>query len=343
MSTHEIAVVSIDKIEPHPDPKVERMEITHMWGWQCCLGKGQFQVGDKAIFIPPDYMVPLDHPSFAFLSRDDGAVDRRIKVRRLRGAVSQGLLIAMPPELADLPVGANAIDQLRIKRYIPPENLNAMFIGGPSGIYSPKFDVESYQRFLDQFEDGEEVVVTEKMHGTSARYVWSQDKDGEWKQFCGTRVNWVGEPTEEKDKKKSNPYWTAFSRNPAIGDWCRKNPNKILYGEVFGQVKKFKYGGERGQLFFAAFAILEKNDWVDFGDCQELVEGYDIDWAPVLYQGKFDREICLKLAEGNSSWTGANHIREGVVVVPIHERTDPEIGRVVLKVVSNRYLEKDYD
>ena len=50
MSTHEIAIVSIDKIEPHPNPEVERMELTQIWGWQCCIGKGDFKVGDKSVW-----------------------------------------------------------------------------------------------------------------------------------------------------------------------------------------------------------------------------------------------------------------------------------------------------
>ncbi len=32
------------------------------------------------------------------------------------------------------------------------------------------------------------------------------------------------------------------------------------------------------------------------------------------------------------------HMREGVVVKPLHERTDPKLGRVVLKYVSDLYL-----
>jgi hypothetical protein len=37
---------------------------------------------------------------------------------------------------------------------------------------------------------------------------------------------------------------------------------------------------------------------------------------------------------------GAKNIREGIVVKPERERTDPTIGRVQLKIISNTYLEK---
>jgi hypothetical protein len=53
----------------------------------------------------------------------------------------------------------------------------------------------------------------------------------------------------------------------------------------------------------------------------------------------FDLEAILRHAEGNSLIPGANHIREGVVIRPLKERTHLEIDRVNLKVVGNGYLE----
>lgn len=337
MSTHEIAIIQLNKIEPHPDPAVERMEITYIWGWQCCVGKGQFEAGDQAIYIPPDYLVPTSHPLFAFLERADGKPQERIRVKRLRGALNQGLIISVPEELSDLPVGSNVIEQLGIERYIPPiEAAGENFIGGPSGLYCCKFDVESWHRWNNMFTDGEPVYVTEKMHGTSARYTYAKNADGEWTQFCGTRVNWV----KEESTKSCNIYWRAFHQCPAIGAWCQAHPEQILYGEVFGMVKGHKYGAEGDTVFFAAFGILHQNSWLNFEEARESVYEHGVPWCPLLYSGPFDIKKIKELAEGDSAWAGASHCREGVVVLPQEERTDSEIGRVQLKVVSNRYLEK---
>lgn len=337
MSVHEIEIIQLDKIEPHPDPVVERMEITHVWGWQCCVGKGQFQAGGKAIFIPPDYLVPIIHPSFAFLERADGKPQERIRVKRLRGALSQGLIISVPKELDHLPVGANVIEQLGIERYIPQiDAAGENFIGGPSGLYCCKFDVESWHRWNNIFENGELVHVTEKMHGTSARYTYAQNADGEWTQFCGTRVNWV----KEGSGKSCNVYWRAFDQCPAIGTWCQAHPEQIIYGEVFGLVKGFKYGAEDDTVFFAAFGILNQNSWLNFDEARKSANDCEVPWVPLLYSGPYDIEKIKKLAEEYSSWAGTSHMREGVVVLPHEERTNSEIGRVQLKIVSNRYLEK---
>ena len=59
-----------------------------------------------------------------------------------------------------------------------------------------------------------------------------------------------------------------------------------------------------------------------------------------MYRGPFDLDVLAKHAEEESRWPGAGHISEGVVITPVQERTDATIGRVLLKLVSNRYLEK---
>ncbi len=346
VSTHVIEIVEIDSIEPHPN--ADRMELTHLWGWQCCIGKGQFKPGDRAVYIPPDYLVPLHRPEFAFLRKDEKKTQERIRVRRFRGLYSQGLLISVPPQLADRPVGSDVMADLQIERYEPPlpKTTGGDFVPGPSGLYSPKFDVESYQRYRHLFTPGEEVVITEKLHGASARYVYakqSQTKSiergdagisaDEWVQFCGSRTHWI------KDDE-TNIWWMAFRQNPAIGQWCRANPERILYGEVFGQVQGLKYGAGRNDVFFAAFSVLDKLTWLDHDVFAASIASMPgLPTVPVLYRGPFDEKQALALAEEDSSWASADHMREGVVVLPIHERMDPEIGRVILKMVGNRYIE----
>ena len=234
MSIHCVEIVQIESIEPHPN--ADRMEITHVHGWQCCIGKGDFKVGDKAIYIQPDYEVPLSRAPFQFLCRDTNAGDdyELIEVKRLRGVISQGLVLPVPPELAHLPVGSNVIEQLGVRRYEPPDPAikGEMFCGGPSGLYEPKYDVQTYQQWSHLLVPREEIVATEKLEGTSARYVWAQDKEGTWKQFAGSRTNWMKEDPE-------NTYWKPLYsiQGQFIRHWCEDHPNIILYGEIVGQVK----------------------------------------------------------------------------------------------------------
>lgn len=335
MSEHRVDIIEVGEILPHPNADVMRMELTRVLGWQCCVEKGQFVRGDKAIYIEPDFLVPASHPSFAFLARTDAKPQERIRVRRFKGTLSQGLLISVPDELAHLPVGTNVIEQLGIERYEPllSKSTGGDFVGAPSGLYCPKFDVENWQRWPTQFIDGEPVYVTEKMHGASARYTYAKNPNGDWVHFCGSRANWMA-------ADDGNLWWMAFAQCPAIATWCEANPELILYGEVFGQVQSLKYGAGKNDVFFAAFGVLNKHTWLDVEDARVSVGVQGVPSVPLLYSGSFNLERIKRLAEGDSSWPGAQHMREGAVVLPDCERTDDSLGRVQLKLVSNRYLEK---
>ncbi len=335
MSQHAIEIIEITTVEAHPNPEVERMELTRIWGWQCCIGKGQFKPGDRAVYVPPDYEVPLDRPEFDFLKRVDSKEYERIRVRRFKGAYSQGLLISVPPALAHLPVGANVMDDLGIRRYEPPLSFDTAgdHVPAPVGVYAPKFDVENYQRYPDLLQPGEITIVTEKIHGANGRFTFAKNQSGQAEQYVGSRNNWM----KETD---SSVYWQAIKQNPGIGDWCRANPDKVLYGEVFGNVQILKYGAKRNEIFFCAFAILDKMRWLDYDEMTQSITPFGIKGAPHVYTGPFDPAHILPLAEADSRWPGANHPAEGVVITPVHERISETIGRLCLKAVSNRYLEK---
>jgi hypothetical protein len=63
-------------------------------------------------------------------------------------------------------------------------------------------------------------------------------------------------------------------------------------------------------------------------------------WVPVLYTGPY-KDLSLSLVDGQTTVPGAKGIREGIVIRPIKERHVRGLGRLVLKLVSNAYLEKD--
>lgn len=332
MSEHKIEIVEVGNVWPHPN--ADKLELTNIWGWQIVIGKGNFTKGDKAIYIPPDYIVPTCTPEFEFLKRE-GRIHERITVKRLRGELSQGLLIPVPDRLSEFVVGTNVIKYLQIERYEAPVKGMPGFQSGPpigsiKGPIAPKFDVENYQRYNRLFEEGEPVVITEKIHGANARFVMV---DGV--QYCGSRNNWW-------EYSQENLWWRALEQNPSIVDFCRTNPTSVLYGEVFGQVQDLKYGAGTNKLFFAAFAILEGGIWISAQQFFEMLDESKVQCVPLVYEGPFSATKLYELAEGNSMWPRANHIREGVVVMPEIERTDSRIGRVCLKCVSNKYLEKSY-
>ena len=80
-------VVIIDGIEPIPG--YDRVEHAIVGGWRVIVQKGQFQIGDPAIYFEIDSRVPSDKECFAFLEK------RHYKVKTLKmcKTISQGLLM----------------------------------------------------------------------------------------------------------------------------------------------------------------------------------------------------------------------------------------------------------
>lgn len=61
-----------------------------------------------------------------------------------------------------------------------------------------------------------------------------------------------------------------------------------------------------------------------------------IEMVPKLYSGPYSQEVVAEHTMGKT--TLGNHIREGVVITTPSNRSDPQIGRVILKSVSEDYL-----
>lgn len=309
-STHKVEVVPV-VLEKHPN--ADTLSIVNVWGYSCCVRSEDWAGVERAAYIPPDSIVDSNRPEFAFLAGHE-----RIKVKKLRGVVSMGLLVPAPEGSA---IGDDVANQLGVTHYEPPIHC----VGGeatkpPSG-YRPNYDVETAYRYPHIFVNGEPVWVTEKIHGANARFCF----DGE-KMHCGSRVEW-------KVERDDVLWWRALRVCPWLESFCRANPDITVYGEVFGQVQDLKYGRS---VDVAVFDLLRGTTWLDPLPAREL--GASLQWVPLIGTVAWTWPEVAAFAEGPSRVTGADHLREGIVVKPMHERTHPEVGRVQVKIVSSAYL-----
>jgi len=77
--------------------------------------------------------------------------------------------------------------------------------------------------------------------------------------------------------------------------------------------------------------------YLDHDELRATLARFSVPSVPVLWQGPFSLAVVQEHAAGKTSFDD-RHIREGVVVRPLHERTDPRIGRVVMKYLADAYL-----
>ena len=336
MSEHRVDIVPVN-LEKHPN--ADSLSIVRINEYTAVVRTSDWLGKNKAAYIEPDYVVPCDRPEFDFLKtsfkpiENSGVKGYRIKAKRLRGIVSMGLLVPCPD---DAEIGENYIDKLGIVRYEPPmrcsggPNQNVPGVDAapsPPGVYY-KYDVENGYRYAASMIEGEEVVVTEKVHGANARFVFADDK-----MHCGSRTEW-------KKESDSNLWWKALAGHPELREFCEANPGVCVYGEVYGQVQDLKYG-VGGAVMFVAFDLLRACQWIPHDEARYL--GKNLPWVPILYRGPYVKEAIFELADGDSvvaSWWNTKQIREGIVIRPVVERSCHALPRVQIKVVSNDYLER---
>lgn len=213
--------------------------------------------------------------------------------------------------------------------YDPNGNVGGSNTKAPSDFRSI-YDVENIKNFRDVLQEGEQVIATEKIHGSNARFTFA---DG--KMYAGSRKLWKA-PTSKCIWRK------ALEQHQWITDWCFQHPGYTLYGEIVPTQKGFNYGCKDGEVKFFVFDVLRpdgswvQRDEIDSWPDNDLLQN----WVPDLYEGPFG-PVCTVLVDGKSVVDNANHIREGIVIRPVLEREAKNLGRVQLKVVSNTFLEKD--
>jgi RNA ligase (TIGR02306 family) len=144
----------------------------------------------------------------------------------------------------------------------------------------------------------------------------------------------------------NNLYWSPFtleSVKSLLYDvsnmYLSEIKQIILFGEIYGpSVQSLHYGMSKSKPGYRAFDLLIDGKYADYDEFIRLCEKHGVPTVPLVYRGPFDINKIKELSNGNTLMGVENHIREGVVVKPVHERTDPKVGRVILKYVSDTYL-----
>lgn len=337
-STHVVEVVNIE-LQKHPNS--DNLSYCKIYDYTVVVNTKQWEGINRAAYVPPDSIVDTSKPEFAWLNeaiKTDEAGNKinylkpahleRVRAKKLRGMVSYGMLVKAPDGAR---VGDNVATLLGVQHYEPEMEVAGSREDNTNGpkIIAPTYDVDAMLRYAASFNENEEVVATLKIHGSNMRAVYH---DGQ--MYIGSRNMW-------KMENYGNNFWRVTKYVPQILEFCKANPDHILYGEVYGFQKKgdvkFTYDCKVGELGFRAFDVMLHGNWHHYDESEKLLQQYNVPQVPVLYRGPFNLDKMKELAVGNDIL--GHHLREGVCVKPVLERWDARIGRVHLKLVSYKYLE----
>lgn len=111
----ERALAHVEKIEwIRPIEGADNIELIGVLGWVCIAKKGEFNVGDMAVYIEIDSKCPETDKRFAFLA------NKKFKVKTMKlgkfKVISQGLALPLSlfPELQDKNIGDDVTEALKI-------------------------------------------------------------------------------------------------------------------------------------------------------------------------------------------------------------------------------------
>ena len=298
----------------------------------------RYNEGDLVVYVPGDSIL-TDEWSTRLDVKSLLKGGNRVAKIALRGEPSFGLVIAIPDEKKGVwREGDNVADYFAIQKYEPPVKTNCGDAAPRDADIDPYFDkftdIQNGRLFTTIFQPGEEVVASEKLHGTNTRIgIINGNK------IAGS-MELRRSPPKDGNFSKST-YWFPWSIPGVDGlmtSLSQRFGNFVeLFGEVYGNSiqKGFKYDAGGG-VGFRAFGIKVGDRFLDWTELEKECLTFGVPLVPVLYSGPFDMAKLLPLIEVPST-LGDAPVMEGMVIVPAKERCDPKIGRVALKYISIQY------
>jgi RNA ligase (TIGR02306 family) len=352
-------VVKIEKVEKHPS--ADSLDVVTVLGdYPVIVKRNEYEVDDLAAYIPIDSIVP-DEPAYYFLCpkeyekyEEEGQIKQRqvgpkypqgsvpekyriIKAKRIRNVYSQGMLVPLPEKLPKR-IGESLVDALHLKKWEEAEEENlpvklrrANAEKPPVGWSIPYYDIEGIRKYLACLRSDEEIVLTEKIHGSNASFCYD-----------GTKL-WV-KSRNNYQKFDPDTFWWDIAVRYDLENKLSQFPNHVFFGEIYGQVKGFKYDCklENGKMptkirFFDIFSVKDMR-YVDYDVFVAMIQQAGLETTPELYRGAWlGKEAMYPYAEGLTT-LGGGHIREGFVLRTVKERFEYKLqSRMQVKLVGEGY------
>lgn len=330
---NERQLASIQRVlEIFPIEGADQIEAARVLGWVCVVKKGEFKVGDLGVYIEIDSILPKDKPEFAFMAPRG----YRVKTVKLRGQVSQGLLLPISDisyvDLSDKVEDDDVTELLGVEKYDPqiPAHLAGKVRGNfPSFISkTDQKRIQSSPGTLRKFA-GEKFYLTEKLDGSSFTCYL---KDGTF-GVCSRNLDLLyEEPLDGAEIK--NAFWRAAVKLDLENKLRDLGKNIALQGELVGPgVQQNRYKLPELDVYFFDVYDITNSKYYEFDDFRALIEYFGLKTVPVVGEIIMDHSVdeLVELAQEQSKIGKVT--REGLVFKKAGDR-------VSFKVISQKYLLK---
>jgi RNA ligase (TIGR02306 family) len=330
--------------EIRPIDGADAIELAIIDGWQTVIKKNEYRAGDLAVYCEIDSWIPSTLAPFLSKGKEprefNGIKGERLRTVKLRGALSQGLLLPMfvlagedSMDVSAYAPGDDCTEYLGIQKWempIPAKLAGEVKGSFPTGI--PKTDQERAQNLVKEIADasasGLAFEVTEKLEGSSMTCYLIDGVFG----VCSRNL--------DLKETESNAFWQV-ARKEGIEEKMRA----VYNGSDFALQCELIGPGIQGNIYnlkepeFRVFDIynVSAGFYAIPSERLSLVTEMKLKHVPILASSvtiPSNVQAILDYAEGKSVMGTVGCEREGVVFKQIN-------GGMTFKAISNRYLSNE--
>jgi RNA ligase (TIGR02306 family) len=338
MSERKLATIrKIAEVKAIPD--ADKICAYRVDGWWLVDSVGKYQIDDLVVYLEVDSWVPTELAPFLSKGKEprefEGVKGERLRTVKLRGQLSQGLLLPIPEDTIKgaghlVAEGLDLTEHLGILKWERP--MNAQLAGMARGNFPalvPKTDQERIQNLTRSFEQYQldSWSITEKLDGSSCTF-YLDDED----------VFHVCSRNLDLKEDEANSFWKV-ARKFQIEDIMRRNFMKgmAIQGEMIGEgIQGNQY---KTQLDFYVYDMYNTHtgQYILPVQLKAACERIGLKHVPILCEATEIKEqtidSILTFAEGKSVLNGSE--REGVVFKSntVHDRS--------FKAINNKWLLKN--
>jgi RNA ligase, DRB0094 family len=349
-----VTVRLVKAITPIKD--ADRIELIHIDGWKVVAQKGLYKVGDYVVYFEVDSFLPI-LPQFEWLRpssyRKNEAMGEgfRIKTVKLRGQISQGILMPLSEiaamlswpstEPADIDIDTiDLAEKLGVKKWDPfinaPITKQNVAKGNFPGIIR-KTDQERWQNLTNDIEaliPHMKYEVTEKLDGSSITIYYCNYTHPGLPERC------VGVCSRNLDLKPEGKFWDAANDLGIIGKLIKLGKNVALQGELIGPgIQGNKYKLDKHDIYFYDVWDIDQQTHLDPRARDLFLTALDVKQVPkftTMQPNSLDLFEDLWKSKSVYSKLNKDTIIEGVVF-------KAETGSFSFKVINPEFLLKEND
>ena len=324
-----------------PIKGADAIECAQLGGWNVVIRKGEYSAGDLAIYCEIDSWIPNSRAPF--LTRPDqqphvyeGVPGERLRTVKLRGQLSQGLLLPMSCLTnfgADLWNGHDVSEELGILKWEAP--IPANLSGDAKGLFPtfiPKTDQERIQNLAAEYLQwkGDDLTweITEKLDGSSMTVFY---RDGEF-GVCSRNL--------ELKQDEFNSMWKIAIRDKLQEKLAFLNRNLALQGEIIGEgIQKNLYKIKGQEFYIFDIYDIDTRKYFTPQERKTFITELGFKHVPVISSKTplfyYTVADLIQMAEGHSLMGDiVGPTREGLVF-KCNER------QLSFKTISNKFLIKN--